>query len=122
MQTLDLLDKAQATGRSLREWSVALGLHANALARAKGQGGLSPAVAAVLAAELGEDPRAWMAAAVLESERTTPLGKKLERLTKRLATALGLALLIGPGLMRPDQAQAQPATAERARVCILCQL
>lgn len=78
--TLALLDKALER-QSASEWARVIGVHRNAFTVAKAQGYLSPVLAGNLAIELGEDPHAWMAQAVIEGEKASPAK---ERLAKRL--------------------------------------
>lgn len=77
MQTLSLIHKAEATGAPLASIARRIGLNPNALAVAKERGRLSPAAAAALAAHLGEPVGRWTLQAVIESERSAPLRRKL---------------------------------------------
>lgn len=84
MKTADLVERALLTGKPLANISADLGLNANALAVAKHKGRLSPAVAAALAAYLGEPVARWTLAAVMEGERSAPLRRRLKALASNL--------------------------------------
>ncbi len=66
-------------------WHERLNLSRNALHNAKIRGHISPAIAGALAEELGQDVKAWIVVAALESERDsackTRMLKKLPKLT-----------------------------------------
>lgn len=79
--TLQLLEKALATGKSQRALSRDLGLADTALGAAKHRGSLSPVAAGQLAAMLGEPVDHWIAIAVIESE---PKSRVTEQLRKAL--------------------------------------
>lgn len=82
MRSLDLLAMAEARADSIRALSVSLGLNPTALGKAKHDGKLSPAVAAALACEMGEDPARWALIAASESDKNPPA------LARRLAAAV----------------------------------
>lgn len=82
MHTLELLDRATATGKTMTQLSRDLGLSDNALSKAKHTGKLSPAVTAALADYLGENVGAWTVAAVAENEKAGPLRGRLTRLLR----------------------------------------
>jgi len=77
--TLELLNRAVAKADSERELSRALGLKPTTLSSARSRGHLSPTVAALVAARLGEDELYWTAIAGLESEKANPHREKLIR-------------------------------------------
>lgn len=79
-KTLDLLAIASKQGRKLAELSRTLGVAENAISRDKHNGHLSPAMAAALAAELGEDPGRWAIVAAQEQTTSAPLRRKLAAL------------------------------------------
>lgn len=77
--TLSLLDKALVAAKSERELCRNLGLGETTLAMAKKRGHLSPTVAALVAASLGEDEIYWTAIAGLESDKANPHKARLIR-------------------------------------------
>lgn len=83
MTTLELLDRAGALPMSEADLCRTLGLSRGALSAARGRGRLSPAVAATLAAELGDDPAHWTLVAVRENERSAPMRRKLDAIIQR---------------------------------------
>jgi len=85
MRSIELIDKAEATGTSLAEWARRLGLSRNALTAARHHGSLSPALAATLAHELGEPVLPYLKAAVLENEKAEPMRRKLTAALGRIA-------------------------------------
>jgi hypothetical protein len=85
--TLNLLDAALATGKTVADWTRDLKLSANALYTARIRGHLSPAIAGALAEELGEDVRDWMCIAALESEKESACkSRMLRRFTRSSKT------------------------------------
>lgn len=82
MHTLSLIEKAKATGTPLTTVATALGVNANALHSAQRNGRLSPGLAAALAAHLGENVASWTLQAVIESERSAPLRRKLTAIAR----------------------------------------
>ena len=85
MRTLSLIEKAEATGEPLAHIAKQLGLNPNALAVSKQNGRLSPAVAATLAAHLGENVARWTLAAVAEGTRSAPMRRRLQGLMGRIS-------------------------------------
>lgn len=83
MHTLDLIAKAAATPEGLAGHSRALGVNPNALSVAKQNGGLSPAMAALLADRLKEPVMEWTLTALQESHRNAPLARQLAQLARR---------------------------------------
>jgi hypothetical protein len=83
MKTSDLIALAEQRG-TLADTSRALGVNADALAMARYRGKLSPALAATLAAYLGEPVARWTLAAVAESERSAPLRRRLAALVRNV--------------------------------------
>lgn len=84
--TLQLLQAASAI-RPLIEWSLSLGLSRNTYYAARSRGHLSPAAAADLASQLGEDPDRWAIVAALEAPGPT---------RQRLEHALYRRGIVGP--------------------------
>jgi hypothetical protein len=82
--TLNLLDAA-LTKHPAPYWHERLGLSRNALHSARARGQLSPALAAALAAELGENVPRWTLLAVIENERSAPLQRKLASVLRAIA-------------------------------------
>ncbi len=82
MQSLELLTLAESNGATLAELSRRIGLNPNALHAARNVGKLSPAVAALLAAELNENVAIWTLAALAENARNAPMRRKLTALAK----------------------------------------
>lgn len=83
MRTSDLIAMAEQRA-PLAETSRALGVNSDALAMARYRGRLSPALAAALAAHLGEPVARWTLAAVMEGERSAPLRRRLKALASSL--------------------------------------
>jgi hypothetical protein len=76
---LGLLSKALDGSKSERELCRQLGLSESTLNMARKRGHLSPTVAALLAARLGEDELYWPAIAGLESDKANPHRERLIR-------------------------------------------
>ncbi|HXC40736.1 MAG TPA: hypothetical protein VN667_17505 [Burkholderiales bacterium] len=77
--TLNLLDAALGTGKSIADWTRDLKLSPNALYTAKLRGHLSPAIAGALAERLGQDVRHWIVIAALESEKDSACKARMVR-------------------------------------------
>lgn len=82
MKTIDLIHLAEQRGHNLAELSRKLGVTENMLSNAKHAGRLSPALAAGLADELGENVGAWTVAAAAEATKAAPLHGRLTRLLR----------------------------------------
>ncbi len=63
--------------KDLSAWARDLGLTQQALYNAKYREHLSPAIAGVLAEELGQDPQRWIVIAALESEKDSACKTRL---------------------------------------------
>lgn len=117
MRSIDLLHKAEQTVPSMRALSESLGLTPTALGKAKNDGRLSPAIAAALAAELGQDPGTWALVAASESAKNpAALQRRLSALVRRIHLFLRLGSLAAavPSLMRSSaQRTLDPATPNR---------
>ncbi len=68
-RTMELLDKALAKYENQRQLSRKLGLADTTITTARSRGQLSPTVAGLLAAEMGEDVLYWTALAGVESDK-----------------------------------------------------
>lgn len=77
--TLELLDKAMQTYTSQRALSAALGFSPATIGTARTRGRLSPTVAGLLAAALGEDQVFWIALAGIEGDKPSASRDKLLR-------------------------------------------
>ncbi len=84
MKTVTLIQKAEATGKTPTQLARELGLNPDAIHQAKMRGRLSPAVAAALAAHIGEPVTAWTLAALIEGERSAPLRRRLAAVAQRV--------------------------------------
>ncbi len=84
MQSIELLNVADAKGEQLAELARSIGLNPNALHAARGLGRLSPAVAALVAERLGEDVTRWTLAALAENARNAPMKRRLTALAQSL--------------------------------------
>ncbi len=82
--TMNLLADAEQV-RDLSAWALKLGLSKQALYTAKYREHLSPAVAGVLAEELGQNAKDWIVIAALESERDSTCKT---RMVKRISVIL----------------------------------
>ncbi|VTY21926.1 Uncharacterised protein [Xylophilus ampelinus] len=82
--TMHLLQRALAVQNQAR-WADALDLSDATLSQAKKRGRLSPTIAGAMAAELGEDPAAWISVAALEAEPDTATKRTL---LKRLSSKI----------------------------------
>lgn len=124
MHTLDLLAKAEAT-RSLRSIAIDLGLNPNALAKARSDGKLSPAVAASLADYLGEPPGKWALTAIAENEKSAPMAGRLARLAHRAKSYFSPSRLRASALRRKAQrtdSTGAPSEAATSRIVSPCDL
>jgi hypothetical protein len=84
LRTLQLIEAAEATDTSLRQYSTDLGLTPNGLSKARNDGKLSPAIAAALAEALGKDPAQWALVAASESSKNPPaLQRRLRAMVNR---------------------------------------
>lgn len=79
MQTTMTLLDAALSQQPAPFWTEKLQLSRGALHTAKTRGHLSPAIAGVLAEELGEDMQKWIVIAALESERDSACKNTLLR-------------------------------------------
>lgn len=108
MRTIDLIERAEQSGQSLREWSRHLGLSPNTLSAARTQGKLSPGVAAALADKLGEDVAQWTLLAVAESERSAPLRSRLASIAQSTAARVRKSLFYARSLLSTEAAKSTP--------------
>lgn len=76
--SLDLMNKALEK-QSASDWARKFGITSATFTNAKARGHLSPALAGNLAIELGEDAAEWMAIAAIESEKDSPLVRRLKK-------------------------------------------
>lgn len=84
-KTADLIAKAIKTAPSERELSRQLGLTPTAITTAKQLGRASPALAAALADRVGENVAQWTLAAVIETERSAPLRRRLQSIASAIS-------------------------------------
>lgn len=80
MQSIQLLDLAERSGAPMAELARRIGLNGNALSVARNNGRLSPAMAALLAAELDQDVGKWTLCALAENARNAPMRRRLAAL------------------------------------------
>ena len=74
--SMELLQKALNL-KTVSEWGRVFKIDPSAITNARRNGRLSPALAGNFAIELGEEPGEWIAIAVLEGERKSPLTERL---------------------------------------------
>lgn len=84
MHTSELLNRAMDTSDA--ELCRKYGLGRRAISAARTRGHASPALAAILAIELGEPPGRWAVAAAAESERSAGMRRHLAALARTLST------------------------------------
>lgn len=85
--TMQLLARALSVKPQAR-WADQFELSDAALSQAKKRGRLSPTLAGSIAAELGEDPQAWITVAALEAEpESTAKAKLMKKLGDGLKSA-----------------------------------
>ena len=77
-RSIDLLNVALKKHKA-SEWARRYEITPGTFTNAKNAGRLSPVLAGNLAIDLGEDVAKWIAIAAIETERASPLQKRLRR-------------------------------------------
>jgi hypothetical protein len=85
--TIDLLDHAVLSAKSQRDLGRALGLSQAALAMCRQRGNLSPEIAALVAAHVGEPIAYWTLRAVDESSRQAGAARLIRKAAEALKGA-----------------------------------
>lgn len=83
-RTLDLLTRAVNATASERQLALDLGLESSALRKARERGNLSPEIAALIAAKLGEDVAFWTLRAVDEGSRHSTASRVIRKAAEAL--------------------------------------
>ena len=86
MHTTELLDRLKANGVNESEMCRKYGIDRRTISQARTKQHASPALATILATELGEHPGKWAIQAAAENERSAGMRRHLEALARTLST------------------------------------
>lgn len=86
-QSLDLVNRLVLTAPSQSELARSMGLQRTTISKALERESVSPTLAGLAAARLGEDPREAIITAVLEAEKNTTARERLRRALQKARNA-----------------------------------